>query len=237
MGGKAQRGRHGVQFGQQLLRSGGAFLGVFRHHPPDQCRQRGGDPGILHRRVGGGVPLVLQQFLQHGPLGERWFRREHVVQRAAQRVDVAPHIGQSRVAGLLGRDIVERSQRRPGRGQVGLALVAGRHASQPQVDQLRLPLGGQHDVRRLDVAVHHLPGCHVGQGPRQLSGVIHHGHRVELPPGDEAVAHVAPGDVFEGDVEQPLVFPHVVNPRDVRVIELSGELGFAPEPFGDGGVA
>ena len=46
--------------------------------------------------VGRLVPLVLQQLLQHGPLGKRRPAGQHEKERAAQRIDVAAHVGVAR---------------------------------------------------------------------------------------------------------------------------------------------
>ena len=61
----------------------------------------------------------------------------------------------------VGREVGHRPDGRAGCRQVaGLRRVVG--AGQPEVGELR-PVGRQHDVRRLDVAVNDAPGVEAGQ--------------------------------------------------------------------------
>ena len=86
--------------------------------------------------VGRRVLLVLEELLEYGPLRERGAAREHVEERAAERIEVAPDVDVAGVAGLLGADVVERAERHPALGQPVVA-AALEPAGQAHVDQLR----------------------------------------------------------------------------------------------------
>ncbi len=75
---------------------------------------------------------------------------EHLVEGAAQRVDIAPGVHRVRVPRLLGRDVVEGADGRPVPGHRHLL---GQVDRQPEVGQLGRAVGGDHDVVRVDVAV------------------------------------------------------------------------------------
>ena len=130
-----------------------------------------GTVGIERADVGRRLLLVLEQLLEHGPLGERRPAGEHVEQRAAERIEVAADVDVARVAGLLGADVVERAERHPALGQPVVA-VALEPAGQAHVDELRPALGRDDDVRRLDVAMDDPALGGMDQGVGDLEGVV-----------------------------------------------------------------
>ncbi len=212
-----------------------AVLAVLGHqlgqHPGEFGRHgRVQRPDVRRRLL-----LVLKQLLQNGPAGERRLAAEHVEQRAAERIQVAPNVDVARVARLLGTDVVERPQRHPGLGQpdVGLPLESSR---QPHVDQLRPPLRRQDDVRRLDVAMDHPAIRRVDERLGDLKRDVH-----RFIQGQGAVeVHLAtdrhPLDVLEDDVVVGPVLAQTVHPRDVLVVELGGRSALLIEPLDDLGV-
>ena len=172
---------------------------------------------------------MLQQLLQHRAFGKRRLAGEHEEQRAAERVDVAADVGVARIAGLLGRDVVERAERDAAGRQLVLGRVGLLEARQAHVDQLRRPFGRDQDVRRLDVAVHDvaLPGVRqrVGDLQRVAERVGQRQRAVRV----HQIADVRAFDVFEDDVVQAAVFADVVDAGDVRMIEPGGTAGFGLE--------
>ena len=70
-----------------------------------------GNVGIDWRGSGTSSAWCCNSFCSTVPSGKRRPGREHVVERAAQGINVAADVGHARVAGLLGRYIVERSER------------------------------------------------------------------------------------------------------------------------------
>ena len=96
-----------------------------------------------------------------------------------------------------------------------LDLVEG----EAEVHQHRRAVGGEDDVRRLDVAVDDEPGVGVGQG------VGHGGHDPgRLRPGravlPQPLAEVGAVEVIGDDVHLPLVHADVVDRHDAGVAQL-----------------
>jgi hypothetical protein len=89
---------------------------------------------------------------------------EHAVEDNAQRIDVGPAVHRLPL-GLLGRGIVGRADK-TGQGEVRRRLGAG----DPKVQHADGAVGQDHDVARLDVAVHHLIVVGVVQSQRHLAG-------------------------------------------------------------------
>jgi hypothetical protein len=97
----------------------------------------------------------LHEILDH--LRDRSARGiEHLAQHAAERIDVGARAVLLAVAEALRRGIAALAQRR----RVGSALVdrhvlARREARAPEVDELRDPARGHHDVLGREITVHH----------------------------------------------------------------------------------
>ena len=87
---------------------------------------------------------------------------QHVEERRAQRPDVA---GRARAGagGDLGREVGRRPGDEAGLGEAGVGLGPG----DAEVGELRLPVGGQQDVGRLDVAVGDAGAVGRGRGRRR----------------------------------------------------------------------
>ena len=88
---------------------------------------------------------MIQQLLQRGPFRIRRLPGQHVVHRAAERINIAADVGIAGIPGLLGRDIVECPQGRAGHRDVadGIRRVA---PCEPKVDDLHSPGVCQHDI-------------------------------------------------------------------------------------------
>ncbi len=95
-----------------------ALARIGGHHAADHGGESRRNAGILARRVGNILGLMIEQLLQHGPFGIRRLAGQHVIERAAERIDVAAHVDVARVLGLLGRDVIERAERRAGDRQI-----------------------------------------------------------------------------------------------------------------------
>ena len=157
--------------------------------------------GTSRRRVSSGCgvrerwPLTLWRAL---PLGKRGLAGEQFVEGAAEAVDVGADVGEVRIAGLLGGDVVGRAHdeagvrqadgrrfcRRSGGGldfqrqrRIAGALSTTKRA-RPKSRILTWPAGRQHQVVRLDVAVDHAALVGVLQAERGLADVVARlGHR------------------------------------------------------------
>ena len=97
---------------------------------------------------------LLLQVREHdcsvGTASKRRPARQTLVQQAAERVEVGPAV-QLLAADLLGRHVVDRAQRAPTAGIVGLLRQPSR---QPEVGEIAVAALVEQDIRRLDVTVH-----------------------------------------------------------------------------------
>ena len=102
--------------------------------------------------------------------------------------------------------------------------------AEAEVHEHRAAVGGEEDVRRLDVAVDDEPGVGVGQG-------VGHGGRDpgRLRPGRAVVpqppAEVGAVEVIGDDVDLPLVHADVVDRHDAGVAQLGEPPRLLQEPF------
>jgi hypothetical protein len=157
-------------------------------------------------------------------------RQEHV-QQDAQRIDVGG--GRDRAPLHLLRAGVQRrhqSQARRRRLDAGGQQRALEELGDAEVEQARHAVGGDQDVRRLDVAMHH----------QVLMRVLHRGTDLaeEVDPGiDSETMAVAvlvdglPADVLHDEVGPPVVgVAAVQESRDPGVVERGQDLAFGAEP-------
>ena len=103
-----------------------AAVPVLGHQLHDHGRQVGRDRRVDRTDVGRGLLLMLDQFLEDRPVRKRRPAREHVKERAAKRIQVAPDVDVAGVAGLFGADVIESAERHPALGE---AVVAARARS------------------------------------------------------------------------------------------------------------
>ena len=133
------------------------------------------------QRLGVHRVMRLEDVVEARPL-ERRAAGQEVVERAAQAVDVGADVGLAGVADLLRGDVVGRAEhlalvrqrrRRPGPSPAHLGQAEVEH-----LDHRPVPLAGEHQVARLDVAVDHAVLVGVLQAQRRLvDEVAGMGHR------------------------------------------------------------
>ena len=216
----------GHEFGGPLV----AVLGILFHQSAEDLPKPLGHIGperLDGRRL---ILLVLQELLHHGAGGERGLAHEHEKYGAAERVEVAADVGRPRVAGLFGRDVVERAERHTADGEV---LIAG-HVVQPcqaHVDNAGAAGGGDDDVRRLDVAVHDVALGGMLECVGYLDRDVDRAGQVERPLVRDDIAEVRALDVFEDDVVPAVVRSDRMHAADIFVVEAGGRLGFVAKPL------
>ncbi len=132
-------------------------------------------------------------------------------------------------ANLLGRHVSRRSQRSARRRQRGRVQVLG----DPEIGQLDLAVGRDHQVRRLQIAVDDAMLVGVVQRVADLDSQLDH-----LAPGQvpAILEHFLQGlalDVLHGDVRGAAELAPRQEPDDVGMAELLEDLGFAFEPVAD----
>ena len=149
--------------------------------------------------------------------------REELVREDAEREDVRATVDRL-AADLLGGQVRRGSQSDSGLGQVGLAL---QRLGDPEVHDLDGAVLEDADVGRLDVAVHDGRVVRVGEpvGDRhQDLDLPRHGDRVAAL---DLLVEVLAGQKLLDDVGDPVLHAEVVDRRDVAVMEVPRELGFA----------
>jgi hypothetical protein len=150
---------------------------------------------------------------------------QDLVEDDAEREDVGAVVD---VAGLdlLGSHVVRRPQ------QLSLhRQVRGVEPGDAEVGDLDLVVGGDQDVRRLDVAMDHAPRVGVVEGLGDLRHQIADESRREGLGALQQLLEVGPLDVLHGDEADAVgaFVDHVVDGDDVRVREDAGALRFAHE--------
>ena len=157
---------------------------------------------------------------------------EHLVEDAAERVDVRARVGAT--AGyLLGRHVVDGSDHRSLHGQPGDGVELLGQAEVGQIRVLLAVLDRDQDVGGLDVAMNQ---------PAAVGGVERGGElleqldcpvRLDRPVLDQHLAQVGAGDVIHHEEQHPLVLAGVVDPDDVRVVQRRGDPHLALEPLAE----
>ena len=218
-----------LQVGTQLGAGLVAVGRVLGHQLADDGGERGGDPlGDLLDRLGVVHPLLVDLVDRVAPL-ERRRAGEGEVERAPQAVEVAAGVGLGGVAELLRAGVVERPQQGVGPGQ---APFLAERLGQPQVEDLGVPLGGDHDVRRLDVAVDQprgVRGLQAAEDPQEQPRGRRHPQRA-VPLVLDQVEQAQAGDVFQDHEVDVAVLAEGQRAGDVGVVAARGQLHLALEP-------
>ncbi len=223
-GGGGERGAAEIAGGRVAL------LGILRERALDHRRRRprGRSSDVvarLRRRLG----QVRPQRASSPSRLNGHLAGERVEEQAAERVDVRARVD-ALAADLLGRDVVERAD-----PVAGLRAAGDRQRvlREPEVRQVDVVVGGQQDVRGLDVAVHEAGGVRLVQRRADLRDDPRRplGRQPALAP-DEA-ADVVAGDVAHRDVRDPALVARVIDRDDVGVIDRRRDLRLAHEPVAD----
>jgi hypothetical protein len=161
--------------------------------------------------------------------GEGFPVRQHLVEDDPERKDVAPAVHGS-AGHLLRGHVVRRAEELARRRQ-----IRGGDLGDAEVRDLHLAVGGDHDVRRLDVAVDDPFPVGVverlGDLPNDVGDLIGR----ELAPVDHETLERLSLDVLHGDERHAtvLVLADVVDRDDVRVRENPRRLGLAHEALAE----
>jgi len=198
-----------------------------------QRRDHGLDGGDRRRLLleDRGDEARLARALEGAPAGG------HLVEQRPEGEDVAARVGLLALE-LLGRHVVhgpdDRAVGGQGRGErqgaeaLGFSLRDGQ-LGQPEVQQLGA-LARDHDVARLEVAVHQAPAVGGVQGVGDLDRVPHHvGGRDRTP--DQPRGQGLALEMLHHQVVVAVLLADVEEGADVRMIQAADGLGLALEPF------
>ena len=164
---------------------------------------------------------------------ERPLAGEQLKQHAAERVDVGPAVERGALD-LLRRHVVDRSDKAALAGQA----ADRRHvAGEAEVADVRVLAAVRvvrdEDVPGLDVAMDEPAAVSVVECARDLRDDRDRACRVEPSVAPQEVAKVGPVDVCHREVEQPVRLAGAERPRDVRVVEVSGNPRLAQEALAE----
>jgi len=167
----------------------------------------------------------VPQERRHRGLGvERHVPGRELEEDDAERVDVAAGVGRP-AARLLGAHVLGA----PEGVARGARLCGGGGPGDPEVHEAHPPRLVRHQVERLEVTVDDPGAVHRGEALRRLQAERQHlldGERPALQTGRERLSR----DELHGDPPPRALLPSVVQPADVRVADLPGQLDLGTEP-------
>ena len=167
---------------------------------------------------------------------ERASPGQHLVEDDAEGEDVGARVDE--IADRLFRRHVARGadgragagQRHAGGGALGRRVVRLADLGDPEIQHLHQVVVGDHDVARLQIAMHDAGTMRAPHGLRNLGGVAHDLVDAEGALLEEAAQGAAPHQLH-GDEVDALVGVDLVDRDDARMIEGGGGLGLAEESF------
>src|SRR6185503_17063759 len=191
----------------------------------DGVPQRAEGPRVLGE-------LAQQDRLSIGP-GERRLARKHLIENAAERVDVAPGPHLSIPAGLLRTHVCGGTDAHPGFGE---PLLAGRpfgdaaeRSSYSEVRHQRMSRR-QQDVLGLDVTMDDVLVVRVVE---RVGGLARDAKRIvdrKLIFTPEPLAQGLALDIRHGEPEVPACLARIKDTQDVWMLEPGGQANLAQEP-------
>ena len=186
------------------------------------ARRRARSVGIAlqpgERRVGVGLPE------------ERNAPGETFVEHQTERVQVGPPV-ELLAAHLLGREVLRRAHHDVVARQVGIGRLEA--LGDPEVGQQDAPVGGDHDVAGLDVAVHEAGLVRVVERQRDAGADVTREFGAEALLRVEQLAQALALDELHHHRLATVLVEHVVHRDDVRVVQAGGRDGLTAEAFGD----
>jgi hypothetical protein len=235
---------HAGEFGDQIRRGRKSIVGGLGEATRDRAEQTLGN-AAADRRQGnrifandGGKRLRRGGARECAPAGE------HLVDDEAERKLIGSEVRRASRR-LLGRHVANRPEdhslerrrrhrrrHRLDRHRRGLRGIAEHLPGEAEVEDLRPALGREHDVLRLEVAVHHAFGVRRGKSFGDLPGDRARVANRERPIG-ERLSQRAALDPLHRDPGDAVFLADVVDGHDRRVIERRGrsclELEAAPQ--------
>ena len=210
---------------QKQTRSLIAGIRIICHHLAHDGRDFFGDTAVERSRIGRRFALMIKELLQ-GRAFRIWrLSRQHMVHRAAKRINIAAFVCIPRVARLLRRNVVKRTKCGSGDRDVadGIRRVAPR---QSQINDLHTPRIREHDIGWLDIAMHNSCGCRMIECERHLNGVVDRIGWTQPPAFHNQITNRATTREFVRDEIHPVLTACVIYPRNIVVVQLRTRSGF-----------
>jgi len=202
-----------------------ALLGLLRQRALDDAveARRDGGVDLAQRRMRRAGDAVHERERGVVRLDEGMAAGEHLEQYDAEREQIGARIGRE-AEHLLGRHVLGRAER-----GAGLRHARRRHVRHAEVGELGAPVRVQHDVRRLDVAMHDREALRVVERVGHLRHQLR-GRRVRQALAFlEDLLQRAALEQLHRDVGDALVHADVVDGDDVGVVEAAGRARLAQE--------
>ena len=187
-------GQLGLKLVRALEAAGSVFLQAFEDDPAEVV----GKVGIELFRILGLFDLVLDADGEGSVPFEGHAARGHLVEDDAQRIDVGPRV-HVLALDLLRRHVFGRADHHA-RSRDPLSLE---RTGDPEIHDADRPLPVDHDVARLEVAVHDAGPMRLGQTLADLEGDVDRGPQPHLAAHADHVLEVFAMDIFHGDVMRP----------------------------------
>ncbi len=191
-----------------------------------QCGSQSGDVGgIALQARERGVGVVLAE--------ERDAAGKALVEDQAQGVEISPSV-EALAAHLLGREVLRRAHHDVVVGEVVVARLEA--LGDPEVGEQHSAVGGDEDVARLHVAVHH--SCLVGRIERtgNARADVDRELGAELLLLVEQLTQALAVDELHHDGLTAVVLDRVVHRHDVRMVQLGDGDRLTTESFGHDGI-
>ena len=162
---------------------------------------------------------MIEQLLQCGSFGIRRLAGDHMINGAAERVDIAAHIGVAGITGLFRSDIIEGSECCAGDRDFtdGIIHIA---AGQSEVHHLHATGFRQHDIGWFDIPMDDTGCGNVIESQRHLNCVVDGFGDSQAAAFQDQVANGASTGEFIGDEVQGTLSPGEEHASDIVVIQL-----------------
>ena len=167
------------------------------------------------------------------PTAEGGLAGKQLVERAAQAVDVRAHVHHGLFRNLLGGHVVDGAQGLPGCRQLFARRMGQVRPRQPQVEDLHLAGGGQHQVRRLDVAMDQFVLVGALEPQRRLADDFASVGYPQWAASPHHLVQVQAVEQFHDEEAGPGDFAGVVGMDDIGMLHRPDGLHF-PLEAGDG---
>src|SRR6266480_186939 len=209
----------------EIVRALKPLVGGLRHHLSGDFKYGTLIVG-LERRGGNLLHDVLVADRERVLAVERHATGEALIRDHTEGIDVGASV-ERLGAGLLRAHVMWRADGHPGARE----LAARRRLRDAEIGDDGQPVLVEHDVVRLDVAVHDAAFVRVGQGARHLHQDLPDLRRGERAARGQHGRQRLAAQELHHEIDHAAGLADAIDRDDARVLELGGRLGFPLEPL------